>query len=148
MIKVTDDRLDAIVDLLQGHTAGLRIDEISTTLGLSYWATRKMMQVLNKTHRAEPVHLGHGHVVWATPRNAAPLNAKLRAETRERSRLQRRKARERNAQPAAPAKLYDSATFDDSAVRDLPVVQRVTCSWAPIRQAPGPTSVFDWINHA
>ena len=142
MIRATDERLDAIVDLLQGYTNGLRIDEISDKLKLSYWVARKMMQVLHKEGRIAPVHLGYGQVAWAMPRNAAPLNARLRAETRERSLQQRRDARACNAQPSPPAKLYDQAGFDPDAVPDLPVVHRVVQCWAPVRVPPGPVSVF------
>ncbi len=127
-----DPRLDAIVDFMHGHKAGLTSQAMAEGMKLNFWLIRRALHTLRVLKRLVPVY-GGPEVIWATPKNAAVLERKLRAATS--TRVERQRARR------AARRVHDGHWSD--AYSEMAVRQVVATSWAPVRQAPGPTSVFD-----
>ena len=145
-----DPRLAEVVDLLLGYPDGLDTKALALKLGTGYWAMRNLTHYLHKAKRIAQVPIGNGLSVWAAPRHATALLRQLKAESKERARERQRQQRAaKRAGGATPrAKMWDQPAINLDTVPDLPTVQRTTTCWAPIRQAPGPTSIFDWASHA
>lgn len=132
-----DPRIDQVVDMLLGFPDGLPLADVVVRMPLSARATGEALRAGLAAGRIVKLCASKNTVLWASSVHAAKLRAKHEAlslaKTRARQRRNREayRVRERNCETP-----------------DLPVRRVVTNTWAPVRVAPGPVSIFNWSQHA
>lgn len=132
-----DPRIDQVVDLLLGFPDGLSMAGVVARVPLSGRATGEALRAGLATGRIAKICASKNTVLWASSVHAAKLRAKHEALS-----LAKTRARQRRNRAAYLARERNCET------PDLPVRRVVTDTWAPVRVAPGPVSIFNWSQHA
>lgn len=135
MIRFADNdpRIDAVVDLLMGYPQGLdQASVVRRMPDLNRWSVREAMRVGLATGRMVKIHTGERAVLWTVGLHAAKLKAHYLEQSRQRAKARRRRNH-----------VTHQGRLKAGTAGERPIVQRVVTTWAPVRQAPGPISIFD-----
>ena len=135
-VNLKQPRVAEIREILQGAVHGLKTPEVAERLGTNTTTARKLLVAMKAGGLISLVG-SSGSAFWCLHGMAKRITADLAKQ-----RTQRRRTRARKAYRSRLDAGVICAGGLKIEVPDVPFIHRVVQVWAPVRQPPGPPSIF------